>query len=278
MSNQEKNAPLGRQQGLLLLILAIGIVYVMWNVPQLSFVMVPLRLFVTYVHEAGHSIMALLTGGEVVGFQVNSDGSGLAVTRGGVRGLILPAGYIGAAFFGAALFYLVNTTRAARSIAITVGVGLILFSLFYAVPSDGFPLALLLGAGMGILLIVIGWKATTSATLIVLNVLAMLTALNAVLDLIYLTRNTSASLNTSRGIVRNDAVAFQQEVAGFLPASVWAFLWAGIAVILIALAVYYSVVRPLLRDTGDVVRTGASGLSGLSSLDPRPRKRDDKDK
>jgi len=165
----------------------------------------------------------------------------------------------------------VNTTRAAKSIAIAIGVGLIVFSLFYAVPSDGLPVALFIGAGMGWLLIAVGWKASSSATLVLLNVLAIMTALNAVLDLIYLTRNTDVGLSTGAGFVRNDAVAFQQEVASFLPASVWAFLWAGIAVLMIAVAVYFSVLRPLLRDTGDAVR---GGVGGISSLDPRPKNRD----
>jgi len=271
MAQNENNTRVGRRDGLMLLALASVLVYVLWNVEALSFLTYPLRLFVTYVHEAGHSIAALLTGGEVIGFRVNSDGSGLATTRGGSRVVILPAGYIGAAFFGAALFYLVNTTRAAKSIAIAVGVGLIGFSLFYAVPSDGVPVALFIGAGMGLLLIGVGWKATSGATLVLLNVLAIMTALNAVLDIIYLTRYTDVGLNTSSGFVRNDAVAFHEEVAGFLPPSVWAFLWAGVAIIMIAISVYYSVLRPLLRDTNDAVRGGASGLG---SLDPRPKKRD----
>ncbi|MFN8375318.1 MAG: M50 family metallopeptidase [Anaerolineae bacterium] len=94
-----------RQRAVLLLPIAALIVFVLWNTPQLSGLLYPFRLFVTYVHEAGHGTMALLTGGRLLGFVVYADGSGVATTAGGARALILPAGYLGAALFGALLFF-----------------------------------------------------------------------------------------------------------------------------------------------------------------------------
>jgi hypothetical protein len=47
--------------------------------------MYPLRLFVTYVHEAGHAIMTLLTGGRIHEFVVSADGSGHVVSSNGAR-------------------------------------------------------------------------------------------------------------------------------------------------------------------------------------------------
>ncbi|MBC8100177.1 MAG: M50 family metallopeptidase, partial [Armatimonadetes bacterium] len=103
-----------RRRALLTALVALAVVYVLWNVQAFDPLLYPIRLFVTYVHEAGHSLMALLTGGRVVGFVVHPDGSGLATTAGGSRALILPAGYLGAALFGAVLFYLVNRVRYTR--------------------------------------------------------------------------------------------------------------------------------------------------------------------
>ena len=68
----------------------------------------PVRLFVTFVHEAGHAIATLLTGGIVEGFTVLPDGQGYAQVGGGYRALSLPAGYLGAALFGSALFFLTS--------------------------------------------------------------------------------------------------------------------------------------------------------------------------
>lgn len=268
----KENTPrMSRRDALIVAGFAAVIVYAIWNISALSFVVYPFRLFVTYVHEAGHSAMALLTGGEVIGFRIFSDGSGVATTRGGTRSLILPAGYLGAATFGAVLFYLVNMLRASKSIAIILGIGLIVFSVLYAVPSDGFPLALFIGMGFGAILIALGWKASSSAVFFVLNVLAIMTALNAVLDLFSLTRFADISATTQGNAVRNDALAFHDEVASFLPASVWAFLWAGIAVLLVGAAFYYSIVRPVVNQAGEKIN---NRQSILGSLDPRPKKKD----
>jgi hypothetical protein len=273
-----EKAPAGRitrRQALAITGAAVLIVYLIWNIAFLAFLAYPLRLFVTYVHEAGHSLMALASGGEVVEFQVYSDGSGIATTRGGVRELILPAGYIGAALFGAALFYLVNRTRASRTLSIIVGVGLIVFSLLYAATSDGFPLALVIGIIGGAALIALGWKAPLAATTLVLNVLAIMTALNAVLDIVTLTRYSDIAMPTGDGeaVIRNDAAAFAEEI-GFLPPSFWALLWAGISILIVGAAVYYALLRPMLRDTSAAVSQHADGLS---SLTPRFRRRKDDD-
>lgn len=227
---------------------AVVIVYLLWNVPPLSPLAYPFRLFVTYVHEAGHSLMALVTGGQVVGFTISTSGAGLASTAGGVRALILPAGYLGAALFGALLFFLINTLPRARTISVILGGALIVFTLMFARPDEtGAPVALIVGLVVGLGLIALGWKANTDINLLVLNVLAMMTALNAVLDLLLLVRYSDVVMVSERSIVRNDAAAFSEEVAPLIPPAVWAFLWAGIAVIIMGTAVYYSIIDPLLE-------------------------------
>lgn len=66
----------------------------------------PINLFVTYLHEFGHALGAIITGGSVESLQVNEDGSGVTYTRGGSKSVILMGGYIGSAIFGNALFYI----------------------------------------------------------------------------------------------------------------------------------------------------------------------------
>jgi hypothetical protein len=229
-----------RRRALLITATAIVIVYIIWNVPQLEAILYPFRLFVTYVHEAGHGTMALVSGGQFVEFVVNPDGSGVARTIGGRRLLVLPAGYLGAALFGALLFYLANRLRHGRAISIVLGVGLILFSLAFGRVS---PTALLVGIGFGALLIALGWKAGDYINLLILNVLAVMTGLNAVFDLWFLIGNSGVQM----GDLRNDAAAFQQAVAPLIPASVWALLWALAAVLMLAAAVWFSLLRPASR-------------------------------
>ena len=83
-------------------------------------------------------------------------------------------------------------------------------------------IATLFGGIIGFALIAIGLKAGRDVNLLTLNVLAVMTALNAVLDLWLLVGNTGAALGTNS--IRNDAAAFQAEIAPLIPAPVWALL------------------------------------------------------
>lgn len=241
---------LNRRHALRLSLVAVVIAYILWNVPQLDFLVYPLRLFVTYVHEAGHSLMALLTGGDVIGFSVSADGSGLATTRGGSRALILPAGYLGAAAFGALLFFVTNRLMRPRATAIVLGGGLIAFTLMFAAPDPGgMPIALFVGVISGAALIALGWRVkNVEVSFVVLNVLAIMTALNAFYDLLYIIRASDATVRTATGVIHNDAQAFSNEIAPVLPASAWAVIWAVIAVAIIAAAFWGSMVQPVLHD------------------------------
>lgn len=69
-------------------------------------ILYPITLLVTFLHELGHALGALVTGGQVVSVQINSDGSGLTMTKGGFRSVILMGGYIGSAMLGNLLFYI----------------------------------------------------------------------------------------------------------------------------------------------------------------------------
>ena len=69
-------------------------------------IMLPLQLFVTFLHELGHALGALITGGEVRSFVINEDGSGVTTTAGGNRAIIIMGGYIGSAILGNFLFYI----------------------------------------------------------------------------------------------------------------------------------------------------------------------------
>lgn len=69
-------------------------------------ILYPITRLVTFLHEFGHALGALLTGGSVVEVVINDDGSGLTKTRGGALGVILMGGYIGSAIFGNLLVYI----------------------------------------------------------------------------------------------------------------------------------------------------------------------------
>ncbi len=225
-----------RQRALVIALIAFVIVLVLWNVPQLDFIVYPVRLFVTFVHEAGHALATVITGGHVARLIVSPDTSGVTYSMGGSRMLILPAGYLGAALFGALLFYIANTVPFPRTISLILAILVALISLLF---TEFLSTAWLVGLGMALFLVALWRFADRGVNLLVLDVLAMLTGLNVVLDLFALIPNSGAAM----GDIVNDAAAFSREVAPIVPPLVWAGLWAVIAVVLLILAVYFSYVR-----------------------------------
>lgn len=91
----------------------------------------PLSLFAVLIHELCHGLAALVSGGHFDRFQMESDG-GVAFTRGGQRWLIIPAGYVGTAIFGAGLLFLTNSVKEPGLVAIGLGVVFALLTLAFS--------------------------------------------------------------------------------------------------------------------------------------------------
>lgn len=70
-----------------------------------SYVIYPIKITVTMLHEFGHAMAAVITGGTVKAIQINSNGSGWCETQGGLIGVVLMGGYLGSAIFGNMLLY-----------------------------------------------------------------------------------------------------------------------------------------------------------------------------
>ncbi len=120
------------ERDLLLAAIAFMIALILWQVQGLFFVTYPLRLFVTMIHELGHGVAAIVTGGEFIEFQVMSRGAGMAYTRGGMRFIVIQAGYLGTALFGAGLLLLTHRSGHPRRVAIGVGVFIGVLSLLFS--------------------------------------------------------------------------------------------------------------------------------------------------
>ena len=201
-----------RQRALVIALIAFGIVFVLWNIPQLDFILYPFRLFVTFVHESGHA-----AGGAAHGRAGRRDdglirhGAGVTLTAGGSRLLILPAGYLGAALFGALLFYFTNTVPFPRTISLILAILLAAITLLY---TSVLSTAWLVGLGSALILLALWRFADRSVNLLILDILAILTGLNAVLDLVGLISFSDATIAS----VRNDAAAFSQRSRADYPA------------------------------------------------------------
>lgn len=130
--NKLQNASTNHQRDLLLAFGAFAIAFILWQFQGLFFLVYPLRLFVTMIHELGHGLAAILTGGRFDHFEVTQRGAGTAYTLGGWRLAIIQAGYLGTAIFGAVLLILTNRVRKPGTVAIGLGIFIGILTALYS--------------------------------------------------------------------------------------------------------------------------------------------------
>src|SRR5258708_18455283 len=105
-----------RPQATLLLTAAV-ISIVLWFIPFAEIVTYPFRIFVTFIHEGGHAIAALMTGNSVESLSIAMNASGETyTTQGGTisQMFVASAGYLSAMTFGSVLLVLIRRAVAAR--------------------------------------------------------------------------------------------------------------------------------------------------------------------
>lgn len=94
-------------------------------------ILYPFTLLVTFLHEFGHAMGAVLTGGSVEQVQINADGSGYTVSKGGIRSIIIMGGYIGSAILGNLLFYVGTKSQRLIKPIIYLLAAAMVFTAFY---------------------------------------------------------------------------------------------------------------------------------------------------
>ena len=116
--------------------------FIFWN----TFLLKPMKLIAVFVHEMGHAIACLLTGGQVRGIEVYSNEGGVTRYAGGCRIFVIPAGYLGGALFGA-FFVVMCGDRIASTVCASLFVLCLLVSLKYS------PNGTLVGLSIGFVLL-----------------------------------------------------------------------------------------------------------------------------
>ena len=118
-----------RPQATVLLTAAV-ISIVLWFIPYAEILTYPFRIFVTFVHEGGHALAALLTGNSVASLSIATNASGETYTsQGGALSqmFVASAGYLGSMAFGALLLVLIRKAVAAR--IVLIGSATLVFAL-----------------------------------------------------------------------------------------------------------------------------------------------------
>lgn len=259
-----------------LALVAFVLVFLFWQTG--SDLLYPFRLLVTFVHETGHGLAAVVSGGSFEEFKVFPNGAGVASTRGGNALLILPMGYLGAALFGAVLLVAANRMENVKLVAVAVGLFFIACAILFT--QSGVRAALVPGMMIGIwvlsrifkdlrpYLLVLAIPATIITLIIIGGDLALtvgliagtfflalaiyagrlviLFVLNALAFLIGFNAVNDVQVlfnNQSIGLgnTPNDALALARLTG--TPTILWVLLWLGTAVGLLGLAAYWSFFR-----------------------------------
>lgn len=177
-----------------LLLIAAAISVVLWFIPFAEILTYPFRIFVTFIHEGGHAIAAVLTGNSVDSLSVAANASGETyTTQGGLLSqmFVSSAGYVGSMAYGAMLLILIRRSITAR--AVLIGSAAIVFALtmiygvFKPVVSggvwSGIPFTLMAGSLLTVGLIAVAKFASARIASFFVSFLAVQLVLNALLDL-----------------------------------------------------------------------------------------------
>ncbi len=222
-----------RPQAMTLLI-AATISVVLWFIPFAEFLTYPFQIFVTFIHEGGHAIAALLTGNSVSSLSVAMDASGETYsTKGGLISemFVSSAGYIGSMAFGALLLVLIRKAIAARIILLGCGILVFTLTMIYGVLKpifsvnawSGIPFTLLAGTAITVALVLIARFASLRVATFFVSFLAVQCVLNALFDLktvFFLSSPFAPAIPT-------DAVNMASATG--IPAIFWTVIWIGLA-------------------------------------------------
>ncbi|RME47564.1 MAG: M50 family peptidase [Deltaproteobacteria bacterium] len=188
--------------------------FLLWGTPLLY----PVRLFVVFLHECGHALAAVLTGGKVLAIRIDPNESGWTQFQGGIPLITLCAGYLGSTLFGSLLLRISARPALARYGLAGLGGGMLLVALF-------------LGNGLftvvytilfALLLLFVAFKTTWD--LLLLRFLGVTSSLFALLDI-------QSDLLHWRIHPASDAARLSEMLLGTNRlAPFFGLLWAGISI------------------------------------------------
>lgn len=184
----------------------------------------PVTLLVTILHEMGHALGALITGGSVEGLQINPDGSGYTTTRGGSAGVILIGGYLGSAILGNVLFHIgARYHRMSQGALLSLAGVMALAGLIWFESFESTGILWVFAMTLGFIALKTRWDQDV----------LMFLGLAAVL---YIIQDFNVGPSSD--------LAMYEKVVGVFPAQIWMYIWLGLAAIL-----FFLNLRDLFRGT-----------------------------
>ena len=229
------------------LLAAAAISILLWFVPFAEVLTYPFRIFVTFIHEGGHAIAALITGDSIQSLSIAVNASGETyTTRGGIwsQVFVASAGYIGSMAYGALLLILIRKAVAARlvllgSAGFIFGLTLV-YGLFKPIVSgsdlSGVPFTFVAGTLLSVGLYAVAKFASPRVAGVFVSFLAVQCVLDALLDLktvLFLSSPFAPSVPTD---------ALNMANATGIPALLWTVVWIAVAFAILGIAMRHYVV------------------------------------
>ena len=226
--------------------LALAVSLICWLLPFGRWIAYPFTLLVTFIHEGGHVLMALLTGSQVLSMAITPDASGLTSTapNSTLAGILIAnAGYLSAISYGTLMLWLANGHADCRKVlkftAVLIAFLVVFFTLFVkdcftAIWTSDFDISLrvkLFTILAGLLISISLWLISKTKNPSITNFVANLLGLECIFNGLGDIKTVLALSVYSSG--HSDA----QNLADLtgVPSVVWAFGWAVISCWIIGL-------------------------------------------
>lgn len=263
-----------RPQAMTLLLAAV-LSIALWFIPYAEILSYPFRIFVTFIHEGGHAIAALLTGNSVQSLSVAMNASGETyTTQGGMISQIAisSAGYLGAMTYGALLLVLIRRSVAARLVLVGSSAVVLALTVIFGVVKPllagtwgslaGLPFTLAAGVVLSAGLFAVARFASAKVATFLVSLLAVQCVLNALLDLKTVFFLSSPFATT----VPTDAL--NMATATGIPAMLWAVLWIAMSVLILGIALrqYISSQKRSLGGTSELALPGTADMWSMPAL------------
>lgn len=222
-------------------LISFAIWFVSWYISAAAYIVYPLQLFATFIHEGSHVLATVLTGNTVQSLTVSPDGSGVVWSQSSgwfSQLLISSAGYLGTTAFGAALLAWIRFGYSSRAalytsagfvaiMTVVFGIFAPIFSFFSNVTFGSVAFTVFAGIVLAVGLAAVARFAAIKWANLALAFLAVQCLLNAVFslfDLLFITATSTA---------HSDAA--NMAAATGIPSIAWVIIWMGISFVMISL-------------------------------------------
>ena len=219
-------------------LISVALWVVSWYLPLVGYIVYPLQLFATFVHEGSHVLATLITGNRVMSLTVSPDASGVVWSQasGFSQLLISSAGYLGATALGTMLLVWMRYGFSSR-LGLYVSAGFVgLMTLVFGFLAPFWNLLANVTFGSVVFTVLSGVVLTAGLAAIAkfaslkwanfalafLAVQCLLNAFFSLKDLFFISTTTNQTTDAAN-------MAAATGIPGFL----WVFVWIGISLIMI---------------------------------------------